>query len=101
MAGGTGKIVDAILASEEFRSSLTKAVEASATLQQPHSSTQHNAIEAEVSTIFRTSRQTARIMSLPEQQTPHGPHVSTTTSQSSMLTMPVQPITPLKFQKGY
>jgi hypothetical protein len=65
MAGGIGKIVDAILASEEFRSSLTKAVEASGTSQQPHSSTQHNAIEAEVSTIFRTSRQTG-IMSLPE-----------------------------------
>ena len=53
-----GKIVDAILSSAEFRSSLTRAVEASGSGQKPQTPL-YKAVEEEVSAIFRPAGLTA------------------------------------------
>ena len=81
-ANGPGKIVDAILASEEFRTSLTRAVEASGSGhcdQQQQQTSQYHAIKEEICSIFRPSGRVTTPTGMQAQQKPCTPSRTQTT----------------------
>ena len=80
--GGPGNIIDAILSSEELRSSLARAVEASGSVRQQSTSRRYDAIEDEVSAVFRGGKTQPNVQAV-QQVHQHGGSTQTMAAGTS------------------